>query len=211
MPRDRLPTHFIVYPQWMACAPVLGKELTEATVTDQSILGGTTMLAYEARWDALESGALPADPPKGMRLVDEVDVADLASEKAHAYDATGALDQDNQVAQVGEDVDWSGEVRRRGVTDGGRMHRSLDRFTVRLPQQGPVQMVMRISADELVDLSVAVEGREAATVTVNPGSWAEPVVELPGQAGAAVITVSVKATSGEAPKFHVFHYWFYAR
>jgi hypothetical protein len=47
--KERLPTHFIVYPQWMACSPVLGKQLFEATVTDQSILGGSTMVVHEAR------------------------------------------------------------------------------------------------------------------------------------------------------------------
>ena len=36
---ERLPTHFIVYPQWMACDAVLGDPLHEATVLDQTILG----------------------------------------------------------------------------------------------------------------------------------------------------------------------------
>ena len=36
MPRERLPTHFVVYPQWMSCPPVLGAELVDATVLDQS-------------------------------------------------------------------------------------------------------------------------------------------------------------------------------
>ncbi len=63
LPAARRPTHFIVYPQWMACPPVLGALLHEATVVDQSILGGVTMEAHEARWDLLGSGALPASPP----------------------------------------------------------------------------------------------------------------------------------------------------
>ena len=37
---DRFPTHFIVYPHWMACDAVLGDELHDETVTDQTILGG---------------------------------------------------------------------------------------------------------------------------------------------------------------------------
>jgi len=36
---QHLPTHFIVYPNWMACDAVLGSELEEATVADQTILG----------------------------------------------------------------------------------------------------------------------------------------------------------------------------
>ena len=37
---ESLPTHFIVYPEWMACDAVLGAPLHEAVVTDASILGG---------------------------------------------------------------------------------------------------------------------------------------------------------------------------
>src|SRR4029078_7606615 len=51
MPRALLPTHFIVYPEWMACDPVLGRMLHEAVVTDESILGGQAMRVHEARWD----------------------------------------------------------------------------------------------------------------------------------------------------------------
>ena len=71
MPRGSLPTHFIVYPEWMGCPMLLGGMLHEATVVDQSILGGTTMVAYRARYDALGTGAEPAVPPSGARLVDD--------------------------------------------------------------------------------------------------------------------------------------------
>src|SRR5262249_14532234 len=97
LPPARRPSHFVVYPQWMACPPVLGRVLTEATVLDQSILGGTTMYVHEARWDLLGSGALPAAPPEGLSLADELDVADLESEAAHGYVLGSTWDVDDQV------------------------------------------------------------------------------------------------------------------
>ncbi len=125
LPRARLPTHFIVYPHWMACPPVLGRVLAEATVVDQSILGGNTMVAYTASWDLLGSGALPGAPPPGLSLVDEVDVADLESETAHGYELGSGWDTDNQVMMQAE-----GE---RAIADGGRLRRERDRFRVALP------------------------------------------------------------------------------
>ena len=83
---ERFPTHFIVYPQWMQCEPVLGKRLHEASVYDQTILGGVTMVVYEARVDLLGSGARPIQLPLTGDLIDEVDVADLESENQHAYE-----------------------------------------------------------------------------------------------------------------------------
>ena len=207
--KERLPTHFIVYPQWMACAPVLGKELFEATVTDQSILGGTTMVVYEARWDTLGTGALPADPPSGLPLADEVDVADLESEAAHGYDLGGTFDQDNQVAEVGKEIDWEGGIKRSGIADGGRVHRRFDRFTAHLPEGKAVQMVMRAGADEAVSLSIAVGDREVGTVEIPAGGWVERAVAIPASVSAARAIVTVTARGEGDPKFHSFHYWFY--
>jgi hypothetical protein len=209
LPKARLPTHFIVYPQWMACSPVLGKELFEATVTDQSILGGTTMVVYEARWDTLGTGALPAFPPSGLSLVDELDVADLESEAAHGYDLAGTFDQDDQVAEVGKEIDWEGEVKRSGVADGGRVHRRFDRFTAHLPEGQIVRMVMRAGASEALTLSLAVGDREIGLVEIPVGGWVERAVPIPASVTAATSIVTVTARGEGDPKFHSFHYWFY--
>jgi hypothetical protein len=211
LPKERLPTHFIVYPHWMACPPLLGKTLTEATVLDQSILGGATMVVYEARYDTLGSGALPAEPPPGLELVDALDVADLASEEAHGYDTHGTSEEDNQAVLFGSDVD----AKRPGVADGGRLHRSRDRFTARLPPGRPLRMVMRVAAEDPIELSIEAAEREVTTVGVLPGGWVEHAVDLPAMAGPTAISVSARAPRGAAgastPQFHAFHYWFYAR
>ena len=210
LPKGRLPTHFIVYPQWMACAPVLGKELFEATVTDQSILGGTSMVVYEARWDTLGTGALPAEPPSGLTLVDELDVADLESEAAHGYDLAGTFDQDDQVAEVGKEIDWDSGVKRSGIADGGRVHRRYDRFTARLLEGKGARMVMRAGADEALTLSIAVGASEVSTLEIPAGGWVERAIPIPASVTAATSIVTVTARGEGEPKFHSFHYWFYS-
>jgi hypothetical protein len=204
LPPARRPTHFIVYPQWMACPPVLGDVLTEATVIEQSILGGTTMVAYRARWDLLGSGALPALPPQGLALADEVDVADLESEAAHHYLLGDTSDTDNQVVIHGG---------RHPVADGGRLRRSRDAFRVALPAGKRGRLVMRVSAEAPVDLVVTADGRAAGSVLVEEDpAWVEVGIDLPaGLAGGETsIVVTAQSRDGEPVRFGAFHYWLYA-
>ncbi len=209
--RTRLPTHFIVYPQWMACPPVLGRQLTSATVTDQSILGGVTMVAYEARWDRLGSGALPIDPPPGLAIADELDVADRESELSHGYDLAGAWDQDDQVAVQGDD----GAPGDRVVADGGRANRARDRFRVKLPGGKAARLVMRVGAETPVDLAVRAGGRAVAVApVVTDEAWIEPSIDLPADlAGETEIVVEAREREGTLQgraRFASFHYWVYA-
>jgi hypothetical protein len=202
MPAERRPTHFIVYPHWMACAPVLGRELSEETVNDQSILGGATMVAYEARWDLLGSGALPASPPEGLTLADEVDVADLESETAHAYERITGWDADDVVTVQGEE---------HPIADGGRMRRALDRFRVKLPGGARRELWMRVSSGVPMDLVVTVNGREVGVVALEgEGVWNERAVPIPAElpAGDNAVTVRARAREGAGdPRFGSFHYW----
>ena len=111
-----LPQYFIVYPEWMAMNEVLGTKLHEATVTDSTILGGQTMVAYEADYSRLGTGEEPWTVLKGTKdatPVDTLDVADLDSERLHGYELLGARD--------GEEVLTEGaSPEGRVVVDGGR-------------------------------------------------------------------------------------------
>jgi hypothetical protein len=209
----RRPTHFIVYPQWMACAPVLGRPLVDATVVDQSILGGPTMVAYEARWDTLGSGAAPTRMAAGERIVDEVDVSDLESEAAHAYEVGPLADQLNHamlLAAPEDDAPGEPEAMRPEIADGGRFQRAIDRFTVRLdPPLDGARLVMRVAAEEEVVLAVTAAGEEVGTVAVPAGSWVERAVALPSArlTGSAQVEITPRRDGA----FHAFHYWVVAR
>jgi hypothetical protein len=198
---ERLPTHFIVYPHWMACDPVLGDELHEETVTDQTILGGTTMTAYAARYDQLGSGDLPAgDGSAGARPIDELDVADLESEAAHAYELGPARDTD--------DVVLTHAMGSKTVADGARMRRTEDRFTFRGRTDGPAVVVARLTADAPTEVEARVGGEVVGTAVVSSG-WTEARFEVPRLRGAGSVPVSVAARGGG--HFGSAHYWLYER
>ncbi|WP_437725632.1 hypothetical protein [Sorangium sp. So ce861] len=213
LPQERRPTHFIVYPHWMACAPVLGRELVDATVEDQAILGGTTMIAYEARWDLLGSGALPVRAAPGERIFDEVDVSDLESEAAHGYALEPLADQRNvAVALAAPESDAPGEVDRgrAEIADGGRYYRTADRFVVHVgAPPAEARLVMRVASDDGAELAISVAGAEAGAVEVPAGTWVERAVALPAArlAGATPIAITLRRGAG----FHAFHYWIVGR
>lgn len=219
MPIERLPTHFIVYPHWMACPPVLGDALKEATVLDQSILGGPTMIAYEARYDRLGSGATPVSAPHGGELLDELDVADLESEAAHAYSLEGAWDEENKAALAPPPkAADGGEARAPSdvIADGGRMNRARDRFRMARPMGSAADgrraaLILRASADAAVKVTASIDGRVIGEASIPPGAWVERSIEIPASAADAKDgALEIEVAAAQDGRFGSFHYWLYA-
>jgi hypothetical protein len=193
-----LPTHFIVYPEWMSCDAVLGKSLHEAVVTDSSILGGQVMRAYEARYDHLGSGEEPWSEHGTISAT--LDVADLESEAEHRYELHGARDGE-QVAQEGNAPDG------RIVVDGGRTQRVRERFVVKLARGTKAIALGRVqSANEAAELEVRVGDRVVGKATIEPGPWTEIAVVIPGDAITSDATTFAVSASGSA--YSSFHWWF---
>ncbi len=210
LPREALPTHFIVYPQWMACPPVLGERLFEATVTNQSILGGATKVVFVADWSVLGRGSLPAKPPAAALLVDELDVSDLESEAEHRYVLGSTNENENLVSTIFDDAGTE-------ISDGGRHHRSRERFRVRLPEDRASTMIARLGAGHAVAVEVLVAGQEVGVLEVPLTGWVELSVGIPRGLGGAVTPVELRAKAwmdpeapaAEPPSFAALHYWFY--
>ncbi|WP_437532117.1 hypothetical protein WME79_04000 [Sorangium sp. So ce726] len=213
LPPERRPTHFIVYPHWMACAPVLGRELVDATVEDQAILGGTTMIAYEARWDLLGSGALPVRSVPGERILDELDVSDLESEAAHAYALDPLADQRNMaIALAAPESSAPGELdpARPALADGGRYHRTADRFVAHLAAPpAEARLVLRVASDDGAELAVSVAGEAIGSVDVPRGPWVERALPLPAARLSTPAPIAIALRRGAG--FHAFHYWIAGR
>jgi hypothetical protein len=179
-----------------------GTTLTERTVTDSSILGGPMMGLYEADYSTLGSGDRPwtitSVPGATATVTDEVDVADLESEAAHAYDLAGAEDE-WQVLHDGYSpaTDTSAPVR---TVDGGRAYRKVERFTVHL--DGASFGIARVASTALSHATVHVDGRAVAGFDVPPGAWTEQVYTLPRSVGSSRIEIDFDAPVA------AFHHWF---
>jgi hypothetical protein len=191
-----LPTHFAVYPGWFKLDALLGEQLEEATVTDASILGGTTMSVHVADYSLLGSGEAPWAPIG--RVIDSVDVADLESEAEHRYELLGARDGE-EVAGYGPAPD--GHL----VLDGGRTMRNDERFVAHLRAGERTRAVVRLEATVPTRVQVLAGGREIALFEVEPAAWTEAIFNVPAKDAAPETPIEI-VTEGGA--LSVFHYWF---
>ncbi len=195
----RLPTHFVVYPEWMAMNPVLGEPLREATVLDATILGGRTMRAYVADWSTLGSGQKPWSDAGAV--LDEVDVADLESEASHRYELLGTWDT--------EDIVHAGvSPAGAAVVDGGRTGRALERFVTRLPPGLSTRGIVRLEGPPETRVLVLADGAAVAAFTLgDDDDWTERAFDLPA-ASSPTTSIELRALGGPLA---IYHYWFVAR
>ncbi len=195
-----LPTHFIVYPEWMALDSVLGEPLYEAVVTDSTILGGRTMRAYVADWSKLDTGENAWS--HAGDVVDTLDVADLESEAAHEYELLGARDGEQAVR---EDTSPTGAL----VVDGGRTHRIRESFVAHLPSGVAARGIVRIEGPKGTLVHVLANHIPADTFVLDDadGKWVERSFYIPAGASGPRTRVELLADSGGVS---VFHYWFVA-
>jgi hypothetical protein len=218
----RFPTHFIVYPHWMACEPVLGKRLHEASVYDQTILGGTTMVVYEARVDLLGSGARPILIPYSGEIIDELDVADLESEQAHAYEiAHGGKDEANKVhtdfffedrpGGIDSGQDENTSINDRIWADGGRFERVADRFVAHLRPGQPAKAIARWVGAHEGEVELEIKSGSTPLVTIRLGAYRAQENEfiIPAQVASEHTPIEVRALHGGT--FGSLHYWFVAQ
>lgn len=194
MPPDRLPTHFIVYPEWFALDALLGPRLRDFTVLGATILGGRTKRAAPADWSLLQSGELPWSTEVGA-VVDTLDVADLESEAAHRYELLGARE--------GEQVFRAGlsPVGQR-IADGGRGSRQRERFVVGLAPGLAHRVIARVEAPWGATLRLSV-GAHASEHVVRESAWTECAFTVPPQPARSV---AIEMASDAPATF--FHYWF---
>jgi hypothetical protein len=186
----RLPTHFIVYPQWFAIGALLGTELAERTIRGATILGGEHMGAYIADYSRLGSGEGPDRALAGGRmLLDRLDVADLESEAEHAYQLLEAEQRHNLVLEAGDKL------------DGARQGRTRDVFELTLRPGGT--LLLRVATETPQTLRVRLQARELR-VEVPAATWHETSVELPSDLAPGRTSVTVLPSSGTFASLHYF-------
>jgi hypothetical protein len=196
---ERLPTHFIVYPEWMGMESVLGEPLEQATVADASILGGQTMRAYVADWSKLGSGEDPWTHSGASHVIDALDVADLESEKDHDYELLGAREGE-ETAHEGASPD--GAV----VVDGGRTQRWIERFTAHLPPGAAVRGIVRLDGPSGTHVQVLANQQPIGSFELgDDDDWVERTFDIPAGVGGERSALELRSDGGAMT---VFHYWF---
>jgi hypothetical protein len=85
-PTDR-PEIMAIYPSWWGSFPLwFGEELASVPVSGNVICGGAEKVIYKADWSALERESKPDTLLPDERVVDDIDFADLVSERQHGLE-----------------------------------------------------------------------------------------------------------------------------
>ncbi len=87
LPPEARPDVMALYPSWWGDLPLIfGKRVMGVPVFGNVICGGSEKVIYLANWAPLERHSRPRFLSESERIVDEVDIADLVSERRHHYE-----------------------------------------------------------------------------------------------------------------------------
>jgi hypothetical protein len=199
-PSDR-PDFFAIYPSWWGDLPSwFGRRVVEIPVKGNVICGGSEKVIYRADWTALDRSARPRTLLPGERVHDELDVADLVSEREHAYEfphpSAGFVD-----AKVLGDV-ASGQQE---MFDAGRRipRGRSESFHLRFPEGKKGRIVARSAPEHDVAVKVAIDGLPVGQLEFRAAQgFREAAIEVPE--GTGTLRVTMTPETGDWVNHHLW-------
>jgi hypothetical protein len=181
MPPAERPDVMAIYPSWWGDLPTLfGDRLTQVPVVGNVICGGSEKVIYRADWSTLDATPAPRTMKPSEVLVDELDVADLVSEKAHHYvfphPAMGFVD----FRVLADPIQPT-----RDLFDAGRVIPPDHSETAVMRAPGVNgRLVVRSVVGRRVTIQVHAAGSAMGRLTLDPAmGWTESSLDLPANLG----------------------------
>jgi hypothetical protein len=202
MPPSERPDLLAIYPSWWGVFPLwFGQVIDEVPVAGNVICGGASKVLYRPRWQAFEGSHLPSSLQPGEVVIDELDVADLVSEREHEY----------VVSSGGVHIEMkllpSLAKPERDLWDAGRIVAggASEKFVLRgFAAERAVRLVLRIAPPRNGAIDVYVDEALIATVShAASDGWLEPTVLIPP--ARVRPNLSVRLTSSSERVIH--HVW----
>ena len=204
MPPAERPDVLAIYPTWWGTLPTwfASDVLARFPVEGNVICGGYEDVIYRADWSVLGTGEAPRRVPAGEAVRDVVDVADLVSERAHAY-------RYPTPAGGFTDMKILPDARGRDLFDGGRRisPERAESFRVdHLKSGAAAHLVVRSAPEQPTKVTVRADGTVVGTLDLSPTEgWVEEVVALPPDRVHA--GMSIELTNDGPNDFVDHHVW----
>lgn len=205
IPAAERPDYMAIYPSWWGDLPTFfGSYLTAVPVRGNVICGGSEKVLYEADWTALDRRGRPRTILEGERIIDQLDVADLISEKNHGYNFPRP-----KMGFIRYHVLPDPNNHRQGLFDAGRIipPGETEKATLRAPR-GSARLIVRVAADKDLLSVVTVNGRELGRLQApHQDGWQELALNLPDDIEGE-FELGLTPEGQDATTFHV---WVVAR
>ncbi|HOU93885.1 MAG TPA: hypothetical protein PLU22_22700, partial [Polyangiaceae bacterium] len=173
MPPDDRPDLFALYPSWWDTLPIwFGERIGEVEVHGNVICAGAAKVLYRPDYAAFDGSASPVGVEPTAAVIDEMDVADLVSERRHDYGWS--------LPGVGRvDMKLLPHPRHpaRPLWDAGRIipPGATERMTLRSPGSGrPFAIVFRLAPTRPLRLDVKVGSWQGSLEVAASDSWQHP-------------------------------------
>jgi hypothetical protein len=203
LPAADRPDYMAIYPTWWPALPHwFGQQVFSVPVRGNVICGGAEKVVYRADWRLLGTGQRPRSQRPGEELLDELDVADLVSEKQHDYRFPRP-----QGGWTDMRVLPDPEASERDLWDAGRRipNGRAETFRLRgLRPGGPLRLVLRTIVERPSKLDVVV-GTTPRLVELTPApGWTEVSLEIDPAQVNTELPVSITPREGEWVNYHVW-------
>jgi len=202
IPVGERPDVMAIYPSWWGDLPTyFGNYLTSVPVRGNVICGGAEKVLYRANWAPLDRRGSPRSMRDGERIIDQLDIADLMSERYHDYQFPRPGMGFVHYRVLADPAD-----PRRDLFDAGRIipAGASERASINTPPNGG-RLIVRVAPDKPLKTRVTVAGTEVGVIEAQPGDgvWQEVSVDLPGGAGGQAPLI-LTAADNESVHYHVW-------
>jgi hypothetical protein len=207
MPPAERPDVLVIYPSWWGTLPTFFSDavLDRFPVEGNVICGGYEDVLYRADWHLLNTGNDPRAIPQGEAVKDEVDPADVLSEKRHGYSFLHGNSGWTEMKVLADPADHA-----KDLLDGGRRFEPgrVESFVLhKLNANEPAHLVIRSAPEKQTAVRVIVGGGEIARVALAATEgWVEQVIPVPaGKVGSEALDVAILNDGpGDFIDYHVW-------
>lgn len=201
MPPAERPDIMAIYPSWWGVLPLwFGQVIGEVPVSGNVICGGAAKVLYRPDWSPLEGSGRPFSLAEGHAPSDELDLADVVSEREHGYETSFGTPHVEMKRLTHP------KEPHRDLFDAGRIVPAGKHVRFALTSRGGAsKLVFRMAPARPGKLAVKAGGRQVGELSFeHTDGWVELSLDLPDDLAPGRSTFEVHAIESEHSLHHLW-------